>query len=152
MFVFLALTSVSAAQAPPCCPEGRSGCDPRLAGYRGFHHSELDNRTCVPATYPPQAVELGAARCVVEVCMDPAGVPVGTRVTNCPEALATAAEAAVRQWRWEPPPIGDWPYAATVVGVALVPGAEPEPCSRPRVGNRPEPELPPPWKRMGGVL
>lgn len=89
-----------------------------------FHHSELPMVSQVDPVYPAGGV--GKARCLVQVVIDPDGVPtrVGAEAGYCARAFAEESEAAVRAWRWEPPfPRYGQPciYAKTTVAIRFSP-------------------------------
>ena len=115
------LIGCSPPYPPPVDWDGDLGWPPPFRR-QVFHHSELTLVKQVAPEYP--AGRVTRERCLVKVTIDPGGVPteVKVEVASCGPVFAEAAEAAVRQWRWEPPhDDGTCIYAATTVGVTFTP-------------------------------
>ncbi len=84
--------------------------------------ADLEIRKSEPPRFPSDPTA-SAARCLVRVVIDQAGVPAEMETRACSSTYATLAEGAIRHWRWEAPrgPRGEPAEAVVLVPITFTP-------------------------------
>ncbi len=91
-----------------------------VEGIPMFHHSELHPVARSMPQYPRSQASgrAGDQRCLVHVWVDATGTPTKVRGEECAAPFSEVAEAAIMEWRWDPPVyLGETAAARTMITV-----------------------------------
>jgi outer membrane biosynthesis protein TonB len=119
-----------------------------LSEPRALEPQALELTKRVQPTYPLEAMglDLDQTRCLVEVIIEPDGVPSAVTVAECPKVFHAHTRQAIQQWRWAPPRWeGQAVRASTTIRVSYALGTgSPDNAAKAHAGvaedsERPEP-------------